>query len=362
MLIPFDLLKLIDDVFAPEPGEVVTLLTDVPHGDVEDRPEWGERRAMAEEWHAAFRKLGMQRDFRVNPLIRYLATGVHAAPLPEHGDMSGVGINLQDTLFESTLVVGFGQYSATAPLMQLANSAADLRVATLPLIQRRMEQTALSADHADLQRRAHTLKPLLDSAEGATLVFDTGDSMYFDLRYRSALADDGYLHRDRQPPRLINLPSGEVFSATYEGERPGEPSLTAGTIPVEYNGERVVFNVQRNRIVSVEGNGPMGFHMRAYFADDPARTNIAELGLGINPQAVVWGNVLEDEKAGIHWAYGRSDMFGGTVGVQQFRSPQSVVHQDIVYAPGCPIEASTLTLHQPGGISQLIYNAGWMLP
>ena len=71
-----------------------------------------------------------------------------------------------------------------------------------------------------------------------------------------------------------------------------------------------------------------------------ARANIAEVAFGCNEKAVVTGNVLEDEKAGFHWAYGRSDHLGGTTGVKAFKKPENVVHQDIVYARGNPIQVA----------------------
>jgi hypothetical protein len=65
--------------------------------------------------------------------------------------------------------------------------------------------------------------------------------------------------------------------------------------------------------------------------------NIAEVAIGCNDRAVVTGNTLEDEKAGFHWAYGRSDLFGGRIGVEDFSSPDKVRHVDLVYARGNPI-------------------------
>ena len=65
----------------------------------------------------------------------------------------------------------------------------------------------------------------------AEIEFSTGDQFVFDFRFRVAEVDDGYLHRDAPEPRLINLPSGETFTAAYEGER-GVPSLTSGVLPV----------------------------------------------------------------------------------------------------------------------------------
>ena len=82
---------------------------------------------------------------------------------------------------------------------------------------------------------------------------------------------------------------------------------------------------------------------------DPARANIAEVAFGVNDKAEVTGVVLEDEKAGFHWAFGRSDHLGGVVGVDDFQSPDTVVHQDIVYAKGNPIQVERADILHPDG-------------
>jgi len=43
------------------------------------------------------------------------------------------------------------------------------------------------------------------------------------------------------------------------------------------------------------------------------------------------GEVLLDEKLGLHIAFGRSEHFGGQVGPERFSKPEAVVHQDHVY-------------------------------
>ena len=73
----------------------------------------------------------------------------------------------------------------------------------------------------------------------------------------------------------------------------------------------------------------------ALLAKEPAYGNLAELGLGvlsafgINPI----GEILLDEKLGLHLAFGRSDHFGGQVGPAQFSGPEAVIHIDRVYVP-----------------------------
>jgi leucyl aminopeptidase (aminopeptidase T) len=126
-----------------------------------------------------------------------------------------------------------------------------------------------------------------------------------------------------------------------------------------YDGEMVLYEVHQNRITEIIGDGPKAVEMREYFAVDEARRNVAELGLGCNDKAVISGIVLEDEKVvGMHWAYGRSDHIGGIVGVAQFSDPAHVVHQDIVYAKGGPIEVASLVMEYEDGATEEVIKGG----
>ena len=87
-------------------------------------------------------------------------------------------------------------------------------------------------------------------------------------------------------------------------------------------GETVVYVVKNNRVVDVRGNSDEVEELRRKFSTDRGWQNIAEFAIGVNDKAKVTGIVLEDEKAGFHWAYGRSDHFGGQCGVTQFSSPE----------------------------------------
>jgi hypothetical protein len=62
---------------------------------------------------------------------------------------------------------------------------------------------------------------------------------------------------------------------------------------------------------------------------------VAELGFGVLAALGVRpvGEILLDEKLGLHVAFGRSDHFGGSVGPSDFSAPDRVVHLDRVYIP-----------------------------
>lgn len=336
-----DKAKLFHDVFALEPQDTVLVMIDVPRNGIMDHPDWQDRRQMAEEWRQAFAELSVS----VLPMLEYPATGINNGDLPHTGQCEGVDTSIESLLGQASIVVAMTEYSATAPLSKWTQRLPDLRVASMPGVLRRMEQTALAADYQEVARRTHLLAEALTQANGANLTFSTGDHLYLDLRYRTGHADDGLCHRNKAFP-LINLPSGEAFIVPYEGERPDEPSRTTGTIPFYDQGELFHLDVHENRIVRVRGDGPAARAFAAYLDEDPARANVAELGLGCNDHAVVMGAVIEDEKAGLHWAYGRSEHLGGTVSPADFRSPEHVVHQDIVYAPDSRIGVTALTLER----------------
>lgn len=338
----FDLPRLLRDVFAPSPEDVALVMTDLPREGLADDADWSDRRAMAEEWRMGFAPLGA----RTQPLLQFPASAGNNADLPEWGEQNGARVRIADAIARATLVVAMTRHSATAPLSAHVKARTDLRAASMPGVLRRMERTALAADYREVARRARLLAERLDRAEGAEVAFDTGHRCFFDLRYRTGHADDGDCTREKEGFRLINLPSGEAFIVPYEGERLNTPSRTAGEIPIAWRDEQAVLEISENRIGAVRG-GAYADRLRAHFDIDPARRNIAELGLGCNEAAVVSGIVLEDEKVGFHWAYGRSEHLGGVVGPDAFRDPKNVVHHDIVYAKGCPIGIKRLDLIYP---------------
>jgi hypothetical protein len=337
----FDLERFLIDVFDPEACERAAVMTDLPTAECPDNQAWRDRRTMAAEWRGGLELLGHRIGFDVLPLVTYAATGANNADLPAEAEVGGKAAPMAAVLDEVSLVLALTEFSPTAPLIDVCKrrpGAHVFRAASMPGVEKRMEGTSLAADYREVARRCHLLKEAFLAADHAEVEFSTGHRCIFDLRYRMCESDDGYLHRDKSDDLpVINLPSGETFQVPYEGERPGEPSRTAGELPVCEEGETVVFRVESNRIVEVTGAPAAAERYRRIFAEDPARANIAELAFGCNERAVVTGNVLEDEKAGFHWAYGRSDHLGGVYGVAQFRSPANVVHQDIVYARGNPI-------------------------
>jgi hypothetical protein len=344
-----DLHRFFVDVFEPEPGEVVTVACDLPTPTAPDRPAWVERRAMAEEWRSALEQLGRRLDFTTNPLLTYPATGGNNADLPECGVLGLTPVRLDETLQATTLALFLTEFSATAPLDRFSRRNDDFRAASMPGAEKRMERTALSADYREVARRCHVIADLVRGASALDVSFSTGHACRFDLRFRTPEVDDGSLPRHKPGDRVINLPSGETFVVPYEGERDGVASATAGEIPVRAGDELVVFTVVANRIVKVEGGGEAAKRYRELFAADPARANVAEVAFGCNEWAEVTGNVLEDEKAGFHWAYGRSDHLGGTVSPAAFVAPRTVLHQDIVYARGNPIQVAEAALVRPEG-------------
>jgi aminopeptidase len=349
----FDLERFLVDVFDPVPGEHVAVVVDRPVPGVPDNDAWRERRGMAAAWREGLERLGSRIGFATLPLVSYPATGRNGADFPVEGEASERTIPLSAVLNESSLLLALTEFSMTAALCDVCKRrpGADVfRAASMPGVQKWMEQTSLAADYREVARRCRLLKDAFGGADLAEVLFSTGHRCAFDLRHRICEADDGYLHRDKNDDiPVINLPSGETFEVPYEGEIRGDPSRTRGELPVHEEGQTVVFRVEENRIVEVIGRGTVADRYRSFFAADPMRGNVAEVAFGCNDDAKVTGNVLEDEKAGFHWAYGRSDHLGGKIGLASFRSPENVVHQDIVYAKESPIAVAAATLVKNGG-------------
>ena len=354
----FDLQKFFGDVFSPEPSEVVTIMYDLPHGNIMDTPEWKQRREMAMDWHRQISSFANQYQLIVHPLVTYLATGAHNGDLPTIAKLGDTNCELEDIIAKSTIILSMPEYSASAPLINFTKKYPRLRVGSMPRVTKAMEETGLSADYKEVAKKCQKLGPLFNEAHQIEVQFSTGHQCVFDLSNNApALLDDGQMPPHRKNDRLNNLPAGEVCTCPNEAS----DSHTNGEIPAVLNNEQIVFVIKNNQVVDVLGKGPVAKERREAFNKEPAIRNIAEVAIGCNDKAAVTGNVLEDEKAGFHWAYGRSDHIGGNVGVSSFSSPDKVCHLDIVYARGNAIVCQKLDFVFPNGKSQTVIINGELL-
>ncbi len=197
---------------------------------------------------------------------------------------------------------------------------------------------ALRLDYEEINRRVKHLKVLLDDATMATCKFlvdgKTKRTLQLDLRHRISHASGGVF-----PDVGIagNLPSGETYIVPYEGEIEGDPSRSGGEMPVQLDGELVTYRIHENKAVEVLNANRSNVAQREAkrIVEEPAYANLAELGLGVLDAFGVepTGEILLDEKLGLHIAFGRSDHFGGQVGPTDFSSADAVVHIDRVYVP-----------------------------
>jgi leucyl aminopeptidase (aminopeptidase T) len=192
---------------------------------------------------------------------------------------------------------------------------------------------ALKLDYTVIGARVDRLAGLLERAEGCAMDFAAAGRqhhLHLDLRHRPAHASAGVF-----PTAGVagNLPSGESYIVPYEGERAGDPSRTEGELPVQFGADIVVYEVRANRAVAVLTDNAASRAEAKNLAEEPAYGNIAELGLGVLGDFGLepTGEILLDEKLGVHIAFGRSEHFGGQVGPGSFSSPDKVVHIDRVY-------------------------------
>ena len=368
-----ELAAMVQRVFEPTAEDkALAIMVDLPDEQVPDNPEWAERRAMAAGWAQA---LTEQREALGGMAVRlFLYRNAHRnnADLPEQAHMHASGLPLPANfeaidpavspamlfarlLAQHAIVLAPTHFSATAPL-KLATADHAFRAATMPGFSAAMIP-ALRLDYGEVNRRVDLCAGLLTRAEGASFTFEVDGQrqheLHLDLRHRSAHASGGLFPRAGVAG---NLPSGEAYIVPYEGEVEGDPSRSAGEMPVQLGLEVVVHTIVENRSTGVTGEGEAAIQEAAALKAEPAYGNLAELGLGVLGDfgLAPTGEILLDEKLGPHIAFGRSDHFGGQVGNKDFSGPDAVVHIDRVYTDSMQprVRIVKADLHLPGGVDK----------
>ena len=321
---------------------------DVPDEHIPDNASWKARRSIVSDLAQALTKVKSSLNLESVHIVAYPNVHSNNADLPEtayivEGDpadlkadtLTGAGAaqNFEKILADHQIILAPTQFSTTAPLKLLAKNHR-FRAATMPGFSAAMIP-ALRLDYGEINRRVDAIKEKIDPAMGLRIRFTVDKEqtcdIQFDLRHRTAHASGG---RFPNPGTAGNLPGGECYIVPYEGEKK-DASESRGLLPVQFDDEVVIYKIEANKAVEILSVGKHSEAEKEKIETEPAYANIAEIGFGVLKDFGVKpaGQIVLDEKLGLHIAFGRSDHFGGAVGVKDFSSPDKVIHIDRIYIP-----------------------------
>jgi leucyl aminopeptidase (aminopeptidase T) len=191
----------------------------------------------------------------------------------------------------------------------------------------------MTGDLEEIRRRGWAVVTALNRASEARITCRHGSDLRIGLEGRMGIVDAGELGNRGA---FGNLPCGEGFIAPVEGTTEGTLVVDGSIAGVGLLDTPVSLTVREGHLVEATGEqGAQLMELLTLHGEDG--TNVAELGIGTNEEAILTGNILEDEKilGTCHVAFGASAAIGGTV--------QVPVHLDcVVLEPTVEIGGETI--------------------
>jgi leucyl aminopeptidase (aminopeptidase T) len=201
-----------------------------------------------------------------------------------------------------------------------AASDAGVRIATLPGVTEEMLARLMNGDLDEMRRRGWAIVNALNAGSEARITDRNGSDLRFSLEGREGIVDAGEL---TAKGAFGNLPCGEGFIAPVEGTAEGTLVVDGSIAAIGLVESPVHLTVEGGHLTGATGDQGARL-MELLTAHGPDGTHVAELGIGTNEEAILTGNILEDEKifGTAHVAFGASAGIGGTI--------QVPVHLDVV--------------------------------
>lgn len=193
-------------------------------------------------------------------------------------------------------------------------TAAGARVATMPGITEEMLIRTMTANYEEVAVRTRQVAEMLSQAAVARVTTPAGTDITLPIAGIRATASTGLI---REKGQWGNLPSGEAYLMPEEGKANGVVVVDGAMAGIGLLEEPMAITVKGGLAVAVEGGKQAQEFLQQLEAVGPGARNVAELGVGTNPNARVTGVILEDEKVlgTVHIAFGNNLSMGGTVDV-----------------------------------------------
>jgi leucyl aminopeptidase (aminopeptidase T) len=258
-------------------------------------------------------------------LVAEIAAGEYAGCEVEFYPFPSVSLQGQEPgqetaakLAAADVVVAITTYSLSHTAARERAAQAGVRVASMPgfLADMLYPGGPMAVDYQQVAADSQAVAELLSAADEAVVRSAAGSELRLSLAGRAGRPDDGIYTRRGTGG---NLPAGEAYIAPLEGTAEGQLVAPAGWHPGLK--EDMVLVLQQGELREIRGGGSVGGHLLGHLRPDldkepyRSRRNLAELGVGTNPNARRPDNVLEAEKikGTVHLALGNNSYMGGMV-------------------------------------------------
>ncbi len=305
------------DCAGAQPGENVVISTDT------------NKMRIAEALAAAAHAVGA-----VPTIVVITPTGAHGAQLPA----PVVAACRESDIF--FLPSTFSQTHTDARIQAIQNGA---RGATMcEVTEDALCVGGILADFEACDRLGHALGALVSQAVELRITTPSGTDVRGVIRGRPVQYETGLF---RQPGQFAALPNSEINISPVEGSAEGVAVVDVRIMSVGITRREPVTLVIRDGLVREVTGGALADDLARILAGfgDPTAYNVAEFGIGLNPQARECATNLEDlgRADHAHIGIGSNYAIGGSV-----KAPchiDAIMRQATIYLDGRPVyECGTL--------------------
>jgi leucyl aminopeptidase (aminopeptidase T) len=243
----------------------------------------------------------------------------------KHGTYPGKQV--EEKMKSADVAIAITTYSLTHTDARVNTCKAGGRVASMPMFIAEMfyKGGPMASDYREIDRETRKIADWITKAKDVKITSPGGTDISFSVKDRKGMVDAGIFAGKGS---WGNLPSGEAYCTPVEGTANGklvvEPNWYADLK------EKMTLVFKNGSVTEITGGGKIGDEYRALLdfrkKEEPyvSRRNLAELGIGTNPNAKRPDNLLESEKikGTVHLAIGDNSHMGGKVATD--------LHQDFV--------------------------------
>jgi len=183
------------------------------------------------------------------------------------------------------------------------------RIITMPGITEDILNRCIDVDYDEMNKLGNKIREMLLNSREVKVTTRNGTNVTLSVRNVRGKNEGDFT----QKGVYGNLPSGEIDSGVVEGSVNGRLVIDGSMAGLGVLENPLILEVRNGYVVKIEGKKSDELK-RILDSVGKEAYKIAEFGIGINPKAIVSGNVLEDEKVKgtVHFALGNDTTYGGT--------------------------------------------------